>query len=69
MAPFNLVIPFCDDSSLLFYFHMTENGHNRCVNKHRVIALNTPRLFILNFCWDNRLYLILEKVIWTILEE
>ena len=34
MVPFSLMIPFCDNSGLLSYFHMAENGHkNYYVNK------------------------------------
>ena len=45
---FSIVIPFFDDSGLLSYFRMTENGHKIVVNKHYVITLNTPKTIYSN---------------------
>ena len=37
------MIPFYDDSGLLFYFHMTENGHE-------ILVLTNPTKIILSTC-------------------
>ena len=40
---FSFVLSFYDDSGLLFYFHMTENGHKIFVSTN---AAKLPQVFL-----------------------
>ena len=49
-VPFSLVIPLCDDSGILFYSHMTKNGHKIIVSTNPTkVALGARKNFSLDY--------------------